>query len=436
VGLFRGKSQSDIGLWARIGATGFGGPAGQISIMHREVVQQRGWLDEDQFAHALSFCMLLPGPEAHQLATYIGWRRHGLRGALTSSALFVIPGAALMLALSWMYVLYGNVTWVSGLLSGLQAAVIAIVVQALVRMGKRQLSSPAMFVIAGISFLGLVLFAIPFPAIIIVAGVGGWLTTLVRRHDTETAATTTTLMRPANSRKTLVAASIGISVWIVSVVAVCIFAGGTVFPDIGLLFSKTAIITFGGAYAVLGYIAQQAVMSYGWLSASQMTVGLGLAETTPGPLILVLEFVGFVAAYEHPGGLPPLLAGTLGALLTLWVLFLPSTCFVLLGAPFLERLRRNVPLRGALRAIGASVVGVVASLGLWLSINTLFSNVGIWTWGPLRVMAPHLDSIHWSTLVIAILGFVITFVLKWSMLRTLGICALLGLISALALPGV
>jgi len=436
VGLFRGKSQSDIGLWARIGATGFGGPAGQISIMHREVVQQRGWLNEDQFAHALSFCMLLPGPEAHQLATYIGWRRHGLRGALTSSALFVIPGAALMLALSWMYVLYGNVTWVSGLLSGLQAAVIAIVVQALVRMGKRQLSSPAMFVIAGISFLGLVLFAIPFPAIIIVAGVGGWLTTLVRRHDTETAATTTTHMRPANSRKTLVAASIGISVWIVSVVAVCIFAGGTVFPDIGLLFSKTAIITFGGAYAVLGYIAQQAVMSYGWLSASQMTVGLGLAETTPGPLILVLEFVGFVAAYEHPGGLPPLLAGTLGALLTLWVLFLPSTCFVLLGAPFLERLRRNVPLRGALRAIGASVVGVVASLGLWLSINTLFSNVGIWTWGPLRVMAPHLDSIHWSTLVIAILGFVITFVLKWSMLRTLGICALLGLISALALPGV
>ena len=436
MGLFRGKSQSDIGLWARIGATGFGGPAGQISIMHREVVQQRGWLNEDQFAHALSFCMLLPGPEAHQLATYIGWRRHGLRGALTSSALFVIPGAALMLALSWMYVLYGNVTWVSGLLSGLQAAVIAIVVQALVRMGKRQLSSPAMFVIAGISFLGLVLFAIPFPAIIIVAGVGGWLTTLVRRHDTETAATTTTHMRPANSRKTLVAASIGISVWIVSVVAVCIFAGGTVFPDIGLLFSKTAIITFGGAYAVLGYIAQQAVMSYGWLSASQMTVGLGLAETTPGPLILVLEFVGFVAAYEHPGGLPPLLAGTLGALLTLWVLFLPSTCFVLLGAPFLERLRRNVPLRGALRAIGASVVGVVASLGLWLSINTLFSNVGIWTWGPLRVMAPHLDSIHWSTLVIAILGFVITFVLKWSMLRTLGICALLGLISALALPGV
>lgn len=436
MGLFRGKSQSDIGLWARIGATGFGGPAGQISIMHREVVQQRGWLNEDQFAHALSFCMLLPGPEAHQLATYIGWRRHGLRGALTSSALFVIPGAALMLALSWMYVLYGNVTWVSGLLSGLQAAVIAIVVQALVRMGKRQLSSPAMFVIAGISFLGLVLFAIPFPAIIIVAGVGGWLTTLIRRHDTETAATTTTHMRPANSRKTLVAASIGISVWIVSVVAVCIFAGGTVFPDIGLLFSKTAIITFGGAYAVLGYIAQQAVMSYGWLSASQMTVGLGLAETTPGPLILVLEFVGFVAAYEHPGGLPPLLAGTLGALLTLWVLFLPSTCFVLLGAPFLERLRRNVPLRGALRAIGASVVGVVASLGLWLSINTLFSNVGIWTWGPLRVMAPHLDSIHWSTLVIAILGFVITFVLKWSMLRTLGICALLGLISALALPGV
>jgi len=436
VGLFRGNSQSDIGLWARIGATGFGGPAGQISIMHREVVQQRGWLDEDQFAHALSFCMLLPGPEAHQLATYIGWRRHGLRGALTSSALFVIPGATLMLALSWIYVLYGNVTWVSGLLSGLQAAVIAIVVQALVRMGKRQLSSPAMFVIAGISFLGLVLFAIPFPAIIIVAGVGGWLTTLIRRHDTETAATATTHMRPANSRKTLVAASIGISVWIVSVVAVCIFAGGTVFPDIGLLFSKTAVITFGGAYAVLGYIAQQAVMSYGWLSASQMTVGLGLAETTPGPLILVLEFVGFVAAYEHPGGLPPLLAGTLGALFTLWVLFLPSTCFVLLGAPFLERLRRNVPLRGALRAIGASVVGVVASLGLWLSINTLCANVSVWTWGPMHVMAPHLDSIHWSTLVIAILGFVITFVLKWSMLRTLGICALLGLISALALPGV
>jgi len=341
-----------------------------------------------------------------------------------------------MLALSWIYVLYGNVTWVSGLLSGLQAAVIAIVVQALVRMGKRQLSSPAMFVIAGISFLGLVLFAIPFPAIIIVAGVGGWLTTLIRRHDTETAATATTHMRPANSRKTLVAASIGISVWIVSVVAVCIFAGGTVFPDIGLLFSKTAVITFGGAYAVLGYIAQQAVMSYGWLSASQMTVGLGLAETTPGPLILVLEFVGFVAAYEHPGGLPPLLAGTLGALFTLWVLFLPSTCFVLLGAPFLERLRRNVPLRGALRAIGASVVGVVASLGLWLSINTLCANVSVWTWGPMHVMAPHLDSIHWSTLVIAILGFVITFVLKWSMLRTLGICALLGLISALALPGV
>lgn len=436
MGLLRGKSPSDIGLWARIGATGFGGPAGQISIMHREVVQQRGWLDEDQFAHALSFCMLLPGPEAHQLATYIGWRRHGLRGALTSSAFFVIPGAVLMLALSWIYVLYGNVTWVSGLLSGLQAAVIAIVAQALIRMGKRQLSSSVMFVIAGVSFIGLVFFAVPFPIIIIVAGVGGWLTTLIRRHDTETAATTTAYTRPANSRKTLVAAFIGISVWIVSVAAVCTFAGGTVFPDIGLLFSKTAIITFGGAYAVLGYIAQQAVMSYGWLSAGQMTVGLGLAETTPGPLILVLEFVGFVAAYEHPGMLPPLLAGTLGALLTLWVLFLPSTCFVLLGAPFLERLRSNVPLRGALKAIGASVVGVVASLGLWLSVNTLCANVGVWTWGPLRVMQPHLDSIRWPTLAIAVLGFVFTFALKWSMLRTLGICAVLGLISALALPGV
>jgi chromate transporter len=233
-----------------------------------------------------------------------------------------------------------------------------------------------------------------------------------------------------------VAAAIGISIWIISVAAVCIFAGGTVFPDIGLLFSKTAVITFGGAYAVLGYIAQQAVMSYGWLSAGQMTVGLGLAETTPGPLILVLEFVGFVAAYQNPGGLPPLLAGTLGALLTLWVLFLPSTCFVLLGAPFLDRLRSNVPLRGALQAIGASVVGVVASLGLWLAINTLFSNVGVWTWGPLHVMAPHLDSIHWSTLVIAALGFVFTFTLNWGMLRILGICAVLGLISALALPGV
>jgi chromate transporter len=436
VGLLRGKSPLDLALWARIGATGFGGPAGQISIMHREVVQQRGWLDEDQFAHALSFCMLLPGPEAHQLATYIGWRRHGLRGALASSALFVIPGAILMLALSWIYVLYGTVPWVSGLLSGLQAAVIAIVMQALIRMGKRQLSSPAMFAIAGASFLGLAFFAIPFPVIIVAAGVGGWLTTLTRRQVSEKPALTTTRVKPPNSRRTLVAAAIGISIWIISVAAVCIFAGGTVFPDIGLLFSKTAVITFGGAYAVLGYIAQQAVMSYGWLTAGQMTVGLGLAETTPGPLILVLEFVGFVAAYQNPGGLPPLLAGTLGALLTLWVLFLPSTCFVLLGAPFLDRLRSNVPLRGALQAIGASVVGVVASLGLWLAINTLFSNVGVWTWGPLHVMAPHLDSIHWSTLVIAALGFVFTFTLNWGMLRILGICAVLGLISALALPGV
>ncbi len=436
MGLFGGKSPNDAALWARIGATGFGGPAGQISIMHREVVQQRGWLSEDQFAHALSFCMLLPGPEAHQLATYIGWRRHGLRGALTSSALFVIPGALLMLALSWIYVLYGTVTWVNGLLSGLQAAVIAIVAQALIRMGKRQLSSPVMLAIAGASFLGLMFFAIPFPVVIIVAGVGGWLSTLVRRQTSDKPVSTATLVKSANSRRTLVAAAIGISVWIVSVAAVCIFAGGTVLPDIGLLFSKTAIITFGGAYAVLGYIAQQAVMSYGWLTANQMTVGLGLAETTPGPLILVLEFVGFVAAYQNPGGLPPLLAGTLGALLTLLVLFLPSTCFVLLGAPFLERLRSNVPLRGALQAIGASVVGVVASLGLWLSINTLFSNVGVWAWGPLQVMAPQLDSIRWSTLVIAALGFVIIFAFKRGILRTLGICAVLGLISALVLPGV
>ena len=436
MGLFGGKSPNDTALWARIGATGFGGPAGQISIMHREVVQQRGWLNEDQFAHALSFCMLLPGPEAHQLATYIGWRRHGLRGALTSSALFVIPGALLMLALSWIYVLYGTVTWVNGLLSGLQAAVIAIVAQALIRMGKRQLSTPVMLAIAGASFLGLMFFAIPFPVVIIVAGVGGWLTTLVRRQTSDKPVSTATLVKSANSRRTLVAAAIGISVWIVSVAAVFIFAGGTVFPDIGLLFSKTAIITFGGAYAVLGYIAQQAVMSYGWLTANQMTVGLGLAETTPGPLILVLEFVGFVAAYQNPGGLPPLLAGTLGALLTLLVLFLPSTCFVLLGAPFLERLRSNVPLRGALQAIGASVVGVVASLGLWQSINTLFSNVGVWAWGPLQALAPQLDSIRWSTLGIAALGFVIIFAFKWGMLRTLGICAVLGLISALVLSGV
>ncbi len=415
-------------VWARVAALSFGGPAGQIATMHREVVEQRGWVSEAQFLHALNFCMLLPGPEAQQLATYLGWLLGGTRGGLIAGGLFVLPGMVALMALSWLSVLAGETTIVRGLFAGLQAAVLVIVVEALIKVAKRALTSNFAYGVAGLAFLALFVFALPFPLVIGTAALAGFI---AQRSGLVTPKPVTDVLedsaRPTLSRALKIIA-IWVPLWLGPVVLLQLFAGSeSVFSRLSLFFSQVAVVTFGGAYAVLAYVAQAVVERFHWLTAADMMAGLGLAETTPGPLIMVLQHVGFLAAYRDPGSLAPLLAGTLGGLLVTWVTFSPCFLWVFLGAPFVERLRGVKWLSAALGAVTAAVVGVIASLALWFATHVLFSA----TTHLLAVDAPVLASLDLFTAALAAVAAMLLFRVHFGAMKTLGLCALVGMVRAM-----
>ncbi len=432
--------------WLLISLQTFGGPAGQIAVMHRTLVDEKRWIGEQRFLFALSYCTLLPGPEAQQLATYVGWLLNGVRGALVAGILFVLPGVVALLALSGVYVAYGETTFVEALFLGLGPAVIAIVVQAVIRVAQKGLTHPVHVGVAVASFLALALLAVPFPAVVAGAAVVGWLAArfLPRLDRPPTAAVAdgpTPLIpddalhteRPSGRHSALVLV-LGLAIWAAPVVAALLLLGrDSVLVDQGLFFSGAALVTFGGAYAVLAYVAQQAVEVYGWLSPGEMVRGLALAESTPGPLIMVVQFVAFGGAYRHPGVLDPWVAAVLAALLTTWVTFVPCFIFILLGAPYVERLRHNRSLAAALSGITAAVVGVIAHLAIYFALHTLFAETTHWSSGPLRLELPVLSSVQVAALAIAVLGLVLTFWRGWSVLRTLGVCAVAGI--ALGLLG-
>jgi chromate transporter len=432
--------------WLYIGLNSFGGPAGQISVMHREVVDSKNWISERRFLHALNYCMILPGPEAQQLATYLGWLMHGVRGGLIAGSLFILPGFIVMLGVSAGYALYGEVTWVRGLLFGLQAAVVAIIIQALIRIGRRTLRTRFLVIVAAISFICIALFAIPFPFVVIVAGAVGWLIGRVKPTwlprtgggSDDVGGKTGALLPddepiPTGAARRAVRAGIVCAVlWLVPVGALILTLGmQNVFAQEASLFSTSALVTFGGAYAVLGYITQEAVTRYGWITPQDMTTGLGLAESTPGPLILVVQFVGFLAAYNSPGSLPPLVAGTLGAILAVWVTFVPCFMFIFLGAPYVERLRHNATISHALTVVGAAVAGVVLDLAVWFALHTAFSDVPERTYGPFTVAVPDISTINVASVGISIVAAVLVFRLRLGTLKVLAVCAGLGAVVAL-----
>ena len=363
-------------FWVRLGFINFGGPTGQIAIMHDELIERRHWIDEPRFLHALNFAMLLPGPEAHQLAIYIGWLLNGAPGAIAAGLLFLLPAFGLIVGLSWVYVVHGDISWVSGIFDGLAWGVVGIVAAALVRIGARAITTPSMLAIALVAFSALFAFGVPFPVVVLGAGVVGLLVgdrlAGRARAGGETPIVGRPGVQPSWQRAARVLA-VGLAVWL-GPLALIVLATGTdgVIADEAVFFSLMSLVTFGGAYAVLAYVNQAAVVRFGWLTSGEMAVGLSLAETTPGPLILVVVFVGFVAAYRNPGDLGPLPAALLGSLVTAWATFVPSFLWIFLGAPSIERLRGNRRLSAALAAITAAVVGVIANLALVFAIGVLF----------------------------------------------------------------
>ena len=419
-------------IWLKVGLISFGGPAGQIALMHRILVDERGWLKERQFLTALNYCMLLPGPEAQQLATYAGWLMHGIRGGLVAGTLFVLPGALVLLVLSAIYALYGETGLVAGLFYGVKAAVLAIVVEALLRIARRILKAPPLFAIAAAAFILIFFFAVPFPAIVLGAGLFGYL--LGRRYPESFAAgheapadASPDGANPSWRRALTLVGVFGLA-WFGPLAAIALWTGGeSVFLAEGLFFSKMAVVTFGGAYAVLAYVAQQAVENYGWLQPGEMLDGLGLAETTPGPLILVLQFVGFVAAFRHATGFDPLIAGLLGAVITLWVTFVPCFLWIFLGAPYIERIGHNRALGAALSAITAAVVGVVLNLAVWFALHVVFSIVDETAIGPLRLFVPDPASLDPAALALVAIALVAAFRLHFGLLPLLVMMAGLGL---------
>jgi chromate transporter len=437
-------------VWARIAALSFGGPAGQIAVMHRILVEEKRWIGDGRFLHALNFCMLLPGPEAQQLATYIGWLMHGVRGALVAGLLFILPGIVAIMALSWVYAIWGDVGFVSALFFGLKAAVLAIVLQAVVRVGKRALKNVAMQAIAAASFVAIFAFAAPFPLIVAAAALIGWAgakaglaafqgggghgsvgkthvddatTLLGEEHGDLTGAARASAFR---------AGAAALVLWVLPVAALVLLAPGSVFADIATFFSKLAVLTFGGAYAVLAWVAQEAVGTYGWLEPGEMLDGLGMAETTPGPLIMVLQFVGFMGALREAGWAAPLLAGTLGGFLATWVTFAPCFAWIFLGAPFMERLRQNRALSAALSAVTAAVVGVILNLAIWFAIHVVWREVARVEAGPLSLELPIIASIDWAAAILSALALLAVFRLKLGMATVLGGAAALGVALHLA----
>jgi chromate transporter len=434
-----------VRAWGAISLQTFGGPAGQIAVMQRILVDEKRWIGQQRFLHALNYCMLLPGPEAQQLAIYIGWLLNGTRGGLVAGIFFVLPGMIALLVLSAIYVAYGETSVIEALFAGLAPAVLAIVVQAVIRVGGRALSHRALVAIALAAFVALAVFGIAVAIVVAAAAAAGVVMQARVPHA----------LAPGKSRgdedhrpppvipddalhherPTLGRAGkvtlVSLALWSLPLLAALVLAGASsVFVDQGLFFSGTALVTFGGAYAVLAFVAQRAVEVYDWLTPREMVRGLALAETTPGPLIMVVQFVAFLGAYRNPGSLDPWVAATLGALLTTWVTFVPCFMFIFLGAPYVERLRGNQRLSAALTGITAAVVGVIANLALFFAIHTMFDDTTTETTGPLDLELPVLDSVRPASLAIAVAAAVMTFKLRWSVLRTLGVCAALGLLAS------
>ncbi len=393
--------------FGKIGLLSFGGPAGQIALMHRILVEEKGWLEEKRFLHALNFCMLLPGPEAMQLATYSGWLLRGVSGGILAGSLFVLPGVAVLLALSLIYVNYANMPPVASVFFGLKAAVLAIVLHALWKVASRALRGPVTALIALIAFAALFVFAVPFPAVVLCALLAGYF---LPRHFAQGEGQIEPSGMDWPFRHVPSVSLWGIIAWAVPLVLLFLSLGGTsVYFKEAVFFSKVAMVTFGGAYAVLTYVGQQAVEVYGWLRADEMLTGLGLAETTPGPLILVLVFVGFMGAFRDAGGLDPVLAGIAGGLVTVWVTFIPCFIWIFLGAPFMEVLRGNVRMSGALAAVTAAVVGVIANLSLWFASHVLFAEQVSVRLGPGELVLPNPA----SAMPVAILIFVLAAAALW-----------------------
>ncbi len=438
-------------VWAKIGLLSFGGPAGQVASMHKELVERRKWIDEGRFLHALNYCMLLPGPEAQQLAIYIGWLMHRTKGGLAAGVLFVLPGFVAILGLSLLYAGFRELPVIAAVFFGLKAAVLAVVVEAVVRIGKRSLKTRLMVGVAGLAFVAIFVFAVAFPIVVLAAGLFGLLGSRVwpagfptpapiaveGEHatviDRMAAAGELDHTQPVRGRALRVVL-VGVLLWAAPIVALALALGvDSVFVTEGIFFSKAAVVTFGGAYAVLAYIAQRAVETYGWLQPGEMLDGLGLAETTPGPLIMVVQFVGFLGAFRNPGSLPPMLAGVCGSLITVWVTFVPCFLWIFLGAPYIEALRRNRSLHAALSTITAAVVGVVLNLSVWFAMHVVFARVEDKQFGPLHVLVPELASLDVIAALLASAAMIAMLRFHVSLPKTLLASAVLGMLAKLVL---
>ena len=430
-----------LAFWAKLGFINFGGPAGQIAIMHDELVDRRRWISNNRFLHALNYCMLLPGPEAQQLAIYIGWLLNGTAGGLVAGILFVLPAFFLILALSWTYAVHGDIGWVAAVFYGLSAGVIAIVAAAVIRVGSKALRNWVMTGIAAAAFVAIFFLKVPFPLVVIAAAMVGFAGARVRpdiftssQHGTED---DDSVLGDAGEegnaqptgRRALKVVVVGLVVWWVPLLLVLVLRGtDDTLSKEAVFFSQAAMVTFGGAYAVLSYINQAAVVQYGWLAPGEMVTGLGLAESTPGPLIMVTEFVGFLAGYHFPGGLDPVLAGVLGASVAVWATFAPCFLWIFLGAPYIEKLRGNRALNGALSTVTAAVVGVILNLAVVFAIHTLFEDVRRGAIGAITFPRPELSSVDVLALVIAVVAFVGMWRLKWGVLPVVIGCAVTGLV--------
>jgi len=420
-------------VWCRVAALSFGGPAGQIAVMQRILVDEKRWVSQERFLHALNFCMLLPGPEAQQLAIYLGWLLHGTAAGIIAGTLFVLPGFLAILALSYVYVTWQDTALVAALFYGLKPAVLAVVLAALVTIGRRALHGRVPRALAAFAFVAIFFFALPFPLVIVLAaGAGWWLgsgrhrparnetaptTTYADRHGHPLSAAAT---RPPSWRHALAVLVVWVPLWWAPVILLALWLGPDhVLVREGTFFGKTAVVTFGGAYAVLAYVAQRAVEDFRWLTPREMLDGLGMAETTPGPLIMVVQFVGFLGAWRYPGPLSPLAAALLGSLVTAWVTFTPCFLWIFLGAPYVERLRARRGLADALAAITAAVVGVILQLAVWFALHTLFGTVRELHVGAVRLFVPELGTLDPFALAIAAGSCWLLFRARLGMLGTL-----------------
>lgn len=434
--------QEAFRIWLKIGILSFGGPAGQIAIMHRILVEEKRWISESRFLHALNYCMLLPGPEAQQLTIYIGWLLHGWRGGVVAGTLFVLPGFLSIFVLSFLYAAYQQTELVAALFFGLKAATLAIVVEAVMRIGRKALKNRTMMFLAALAFSGIFFFDIPFPLIVLTAGliglIGGYVQPdrfcVIHRHGTAEKEQDIAIndhhaarARPTWGRAIRVII-LWLALWFVPVALLVAWLGSYhVLVVESIFFSKAAVVTFGGAYAVLAYMAQQAVEVYGWLRPGEMLDGLGMAETTPGPLIQVVQFVGFMGAYRNPDPFDPFMAATMASVITTWVTFVPCFLWIFLGAPYIERLRDNKLLSAGLSAITAAVVGVILNLAIWFAMHVIFAHVDEWRGYGLRLLLPQWESINLATIAIVLGTFFLMLKLKWNTILTLGVASLTGI---------